>query len=247
MQIILMNFLHEFILFGSPHHLSKISIPFIKIGNSQVVPVSKARSLGVIFDSSMTLKPHVSNIVRSSSFHLRNIGRLRKYLNFSATEQLIHAMVTSRLDNTNALLYGLPKKTLNPLQKLQNTAARILTLSKTSCHITPVLKDLHWLPVTCRIIFKLMLLVYKSLNFCSPTYIVDLLTKYNPVRNLRSSNLSLLKESKANRVWGERSFVVAAPRIWNKLPQDIRQAPSINIFKNKLKTYLMTNAYDNIY
>ena len=87
----------EFLLFGSRQQLSKVSLPFITIGDSQITPSSQARNLGVIFDSTMTLKPHISNIVRVLSFHIRNISRIRKYLNQSAAEQIIHAFVTSRL------------------------------------------------------------------------------------------------------------------------------------------------------
>ena len=89
----------EFLLFGSRQQLSKVSLLFITIGDSQITPSSQARNLGVIFDSTMTLKPHISNIVRVSSFHIRYISRIRKYLNQSAAEQIIHAFVTSRLDN----------------------------------------------------------------------------------------------------------------------------------------------------
>ena len=98
----------EFLLFGSRQQLSKVSLPFITIGDSQITPSSQARNLGVIFDSTMTLKPHISNIVRVSSFHIRNISRIRKYLNQSAAEQIIHAFVTSRLDNGNALFLWSP-------------------------------------------------------------------------------------------------------------------------------------------
>ena len=147
----------------------------------------------------MTLKPHISNIVRVSSFHIRNISRIRKYLNQSAAEQIIHAFVTSRLDNGNALL--------SRLQHIQNTAARVVTLSRKSCHITPILKELHWLPVSQRIVFKLMLI--KSFNDIAPIYISELLKVYTPSRNLRSSNMSLLKEPTSKRTWGDRSFSVA--------------------------------------
>ena len=92
----------EFLLFGSRQQLSKVYLPFIKIGDSQITS-SQARNLGVIFDSTMTLKSHISNIVCVSSFHIRNISRIRKYLNQSAAEQIKHAFVTSRLDNGNAL------------------------------------------------------------------------------------------------------------------------------------------------
>ena len=139
--------------FGSRLQLSKVSLQFITIGDSQITPSSQARNLGVIFDSTMTLKPHISNIVRVSSFHIRNIGRIRK----SAAEQ-IYAFVTSRLDNRSALLYGLPQNQISGLQltaHVQNTAARVVTLSRKSCHITPILKELHWLPVSQKIVFKL--------------------------------------------------------------------------------------------
>ena len=95
----------EFLLFGSRQQLSKVCLPFITIGDSQITSSSQARNLGVIFDSTMTLKPYISNIVHVSSFHIQNISRIRKYLNQSAAEQIIHAFVTSRLDNGNALLY----------------------------------------------------------------------------------------------------------------------------------------------
>ena len=142
----------------------------------------------------MTLKPHISNIVRVSSFHIRNISRIRKYLNQSAAEQIIHAFVTSRLDNGNALFYGLPQNQISRLQHIQkNTAARVVTLYRKSCHITPILKELQWLPVSQRIVFKLMLIVHKSVNNIAPIYISELLKVYTPSRNLRSSNMSLLK------------------------------------------------------
>ena len=190
----------EFLLFGSRQQLSKVSLPFITIGDSQITPSSQARNLGVIFDSTMTLKPHISNIVRVSSFHIRNISQIRKYLNQSAVEQIIHAFVTSRLDNGNALFYGLPQNQISRLQHIQNTAARAVTLSRKSCHITPILKEL--LPVSQRIVFKLMLIVHKSVNNIAPIYISELLKVYTPSRNLRSSNMSLLKEPTSKRTWG---------------------------------------------
>ena len=165
--------------------LSKVSLPFITIGDSQITPSSQARNLGVIFDSTMTLKPHISN-VRVSSFHIINISRIRKYLNQSAAEQIIHAFVTSRLDNGNALFYGIPQNQISRLQHIQNTAARVVTLSRKSCHMTPILKELHWLPVSQRIVFKLMLIVHKSVNNIAPIYISELLFSETPSRNMRS-------------------------------------------------------------
>ena len=107
----------------------------------------------------------------------------------------IHSFITSRLDNNNALLYGLPTNQLYRLQKIQNTAARILTFSRKSCHITPILKELHWLPINERIILKLLLIVYKCTNNVAPFYLTELISKYLPTRTLRSGNMELLKEN----------------------------------------------------
>ena len=166
---------------------------------TSIASASQARNLGVIFYSSMTMKPHISNVIRSSAFQLRHISRIRKYLSRDATEQIIHSFITSRLDNNNALLYGLPANELYRLQKIQNTAARILTFSRKSCHITPILKELHWLPVNQRIVFKLLMIVYKCINNIPPSYLSELLSQYSPTRSLRSGNKQLLQETKSNR------------------------------------------------
>ena len=95
------------------------------------------------------------------------------------------------------VLFALPISNISS-QHIQNTAARVVTLSRKSCHITPILKELHWLPVSQRIVFKLMLTVHKSVNNIAPIYISELLKVYTPSRNLRSSNMSLLKEPTSN-------------------------------------------------
>ena len=88
-----------------------------------------------------------------SYYHLRNISKIRKYLTEEATETRVHTFVSSKLDYCNPLLYGLPKHMISRLQSVQNTAARIVTLTKKFDHITPVLIHLHWLPVHFRILF----------------------------------------------------------------------------------------------
>ncbi len=112
--------------------------------------------------------------------------KIRCFVSSQDLEKLVHAFITSRVDYCNGLLTGLPKKTIRQLQLIQNAAARILTRTRKSEHITPVLGSLHWLPVTFRIDFKVLLLVYKSLNGLGPKYIADMLTEYKPNRPLRS-------------------------------------------------------------
>ena len=94
-----------------------------------------------------------------SQYHLRNIAKIRRYLSEESSQILVHAFISSNLDNCNSLSYGLPKHLLNRLRLIQNTAARIVTLSKRFDHITPILFKLHWLQLNYRTHFKILLLV----------------------------------------------------------------------------------------
>ena len=119
----------------------------IKIGG-------EARNLGVIFDKHLTMSGHVKNLCRTASLAIRNIGRIRKYLDQPITERLVHAFVSSTFDYCNSVLYGLPARQLRKLQRPQNSAARLVTKAKRRDHITPVLRQWHWLPINQRIVFK---------------------------------------------------------------------------------------------
>uniref|UniRef100_A0A671TXF6 Reverse transcriptase domain-containing protein n=1 Tax=Sparus aurata TaxID=8175 RepID=A0A671TXF6_SPAAU len=115
------------------------------------------KNLGVLFDSELDFIPHIRNSTKIGFYHLKNIARVRPFLSLASTEVLIHAFISSRLDYCNALLSGLPKKSISQLQLLQNSAARVLTKTRKRAHITPVLESLHWLPVRFRIDFKVLL------------------------------------------------------------------------------------------
>ncbi len=142
------------------------------------------------------------------------------------------------IDYCNALLAGASKATLNKLQVVQNSAARILTRTRMRDHITPVLESLHWLPVSFRVDFKILMLTYKALHGLAPQYLSELLIPYTPTRDLRSSETGLLTVPLTRlRSMGDRAFSSLAPKLWNSLPIEIRQAKTISTFKSRLKTH----------
>ena len=111
-------------------------------------------------------------------------------------------------------------------------------------HISPVLKSLHWLPVSVRIEFKILLLTFRALHGQAPSYIRDLLCPYVPSRRLRSLDQGLLMVPRTRfRTRGDRSFQAVAPKLWNDLPLSIRSLDSVDAFKSELKTHLFLQAF----
>ena len=234
----------ELLVISSDRMKDKAHVPGLTVGSNVVQPSSAVRNLGAMFDDNMKMIKHVHSLSQKAHFHLRNIRSIRKCLAKRATEQLIHAFVSSTLDNGNALLYGLPASLLVKLQRVPNTAARIVTLTPRIDHITPILKDLHWLPVKYRVQFKIIFLVWRLLNNMGPSYIRDMLSLYTPSRALRSkSEYKLVIPKTRLKSCGDRAFSVAVPTLWNKLPLTIRRAQTIDAFKQALKTFLFSLAY----
>ncbi len=197
----------------------------------------------MILETDLSFSSHVKAVTKSAYYHLKNIARIRCFVSSHDLEKLVHAFITSRVDYCNGLLTGLPKKSIRQLQLIQNAAARILTRTRKSEHITPVLRSLHWLPVTFRIDFKVLLLVYKSLNGIGPKYMADMLTEYKPNRPLRSLGSSQLEIPRVHTKQGESAFSYYAARSWNQLPEEIRCAKTLATFKSRLKTHLFSCAF----
>ena len=146
--------------------------------NISVIQIKLSILFGIFYlinvmncDAHMQMDAHISHICRTTHFHLRITGAIRNLPTDSATEQLIHYLVTSQLDYRNSLLNGVPDYKLKRIQRMQNIAARIVSRCPYRDHITPVLESLHWLPVKYRILFKLLLLTYKGLNGLGPGYL----------------------------------------------------------------------------
>ncbi len=213
--------------------------PEVRIGNATIIPSSKAKNLGVIMDPSLCMNYHVNNVVKNAMFGIRKIGQIRHFLTKESTAKLVHAFVTSKLDMCNSLLFGLSDADITKIQRVQNTAARLVLRVSRREHITPALESLHWLPIKQRSMYKILLITFKALNGMAPVFISELLALYKPSRTLRSASERLLCVVKPKtKFYGERSYIHAAAKLWNSLPSDIRHSSSLSKFKSKLKTHL---------
>ncbi|KAK5928564.1 hypothetical protein CgunFtcFv8_013618 [Champsocephalus gunnari] len=215
----------------------------INISTSVVSTTQTARNLGVILDNNLSFTANIAATTRCCRYTLYNIRKIRPQLTQKAMQLLVQALVTSRLDYCNSLLAGLPACAIRPLQLIQNAAARLVFNLPKFSHTTPLLRSLHWLPVTAIFHFKTLVLAYHAANGSGPSYIQDMVKLYTPARALRSASAKRLA---APSLRGgpkfpsakTRGFDILAPKWWNELPIDIRTAESLHIFRGRLKTHL---------
>ncbi len=211
----------------------------IQLGSSTITPSASIRNLGVIFDDQLTFKEHIAKTARSCRFALHNISKIRPFLTEHVAQLLVQALVISRLDYCNAFLAGLPSNTIKPLQMIQNAAARLVFNEPKRAHVTPLFVSLHWLPVAARIKFKTLMIAYRTTTGSAPSYFHSLLQIYIRSRSLRSaSERRLVVPSQRGSKSLSRTFSFTVPDWWNDLPTPIRNARSLLIFKQQLKTHL---------
>lgn len=235
----------EVIHFTSRYNKNHNLLSEFSLDSTSINVSDKVLNLGIILDKNLTMSAQINRTCQKARMAIKAIGRMRKYLSLNDLKRLVNALVISRLDYANSTLYGVPKYQLEKLQRVQNAAGRLITGIKKFEHITSALMGLHWLPIEYRIKFKILLLVYKSLNGLAPDYLSGLIKEYRPVRALRSSHRSLLHIPKVNGVtYGQRAFSYAAPELWNLIPDIIKSSESIIKFKSALKTYYFKAAYN---
>ena len=238
----------ECMLFGSANTLKKYEhFQKITIGSSSVDVVTVVRNLGVYIDNRLSMKNHILHVVKTCNYHIRNIAFIRKYLSEDTLKTVICNHVLSRLDYCNSVYYGLPNYLLRKLQSIQNRAARLIKGLRSRDRITPTLIELHWLPTKARIEFKILLLVYKVLKYNEPEYLRNSLEFYRPETNItvrHASETYRLSEPRTNCKLGERSFGHCAPRLFNKLPFNVKDLQVEKKFKSELKTLLFSRSYN---
>ena len=229
------------IIFLYPPHLKKVpKLNGVFVNDNCIRFSNKVKLLGVHIDNELNFDHHVSTVVSSCMFHLKNISKIKRFLKTDELKKLVHAFMSSKLDYCNSLLYGINASSLSKLQAVQNRAARLVLGLPARATVTDnMLQDLHWLKVECRIIFKICLLVHKYFIDAAPAWLSRNLVLIN-------TNERLLHDIYLNSKSGRRSFSYAAPRFWNRLPKATRLLNDAEKFKKSLKTVLFTNANDII-
>jgi len=254
----------EFLLIGLRKQLDKIH-------NSSVETTHSARNVGFIFHEHLTFSYQISAFSKACYYHIRQLRCIHPYLDSNTACTIATSIVHSKLDYCNSLYYNLPKSQITHLQQIQNSLARAVVKAPKCCHITPILRSLHWLKITEHIEYKLLSLTYKVLTTTQPPYLHNLIS-FQPPRSTRSSSRVTLARpptSSSLRIT-DRSFRYASPCLWNQLPSSLCQphsspsvsdlpvhasatsyflisplSPSISLslFHSRLKTYLFQKSF----
>ena len=150
-------------------------------------------------------------------------------------QTFVTSYILSWLDYCNCLLMGTPNSAIQPLQKVQNFAARLILMAACYHHSTTILQKLHWLPISQNIKYKVACLRFHAINGSSPTDLSELLCIYTPSHTFHSSSDSrMLKIQQYKcKTHGFHTFTYFGPYVWNSLQQDIRQCSTLPSFKTK--------------
>ena len=172
-----------------------------------------------------------------SIYHTRALRYIRPALTDEMAQSVAVALVQSRLDYANSLLLNTSVSNTRKLQSMQNQLARTVLWRSVDQSSTQLLKQLHWLPVICRMKYKIGLITHNVLNTGQPAYLRSLLTHYQLTRTLRSADQHLLTVPNLKTEFARRAFSFVSPTTWNDIPLEIRQLSSVNTFKSQLKTH----------
>ena len=219
----------------------------VVVGTVSITPVRSVRDLGIFIDSDVSMRTHITKTVSSCFAVLRRIRSIRRSVTRPVLQSLVVSLVLTRLDFGSATLAGLPRQLLDRLQSVMNAAARLVYAARKYDHVTPLLRDLHWLCVPERIDYRLAVLAFRCQHGLAPGYLsVDIhrVADDESRRRLRSASTSKLHVPKTkNKTIGDRAFPVAAARVWNSLSPALAQASSLTSFKRGLKTELFARSY----
>ena len=182
--------------------------------------------------------------MQSCNYHIRALRHIRPLLSYDLACQIACSIVASRLDYCNSILYNTSVTNILRLQRVQNNLARVVCRASARANSIPLLQKLHWLPIEHRTKYKIATITFNVFHNNSPSYLRNRLSHYEPTRTLRSSDANLLSiPSTVNQLTDcSKAFHCSAPAVWNSLSFSTRSAPSLDLFKERLKTELFNTA-----
>jgi len=237
----------EVIWCSSPRRQYQIPTTPLVVGSDLITPVNSVRDLGIHIESDLSMRTHVTKSVSACFSMLRQIRSIRRSVTRPVLRSIVSSLVLSRLDYGCATLAGLPARLTDRLQSVLNAAARLVYSARKFDHVTPLLRDLHWLRVPQRIEYRLAVHAFLGLHGMAPSYLACELRRVPDVASrgqLRSSSTNPLTVPTSRHVTiGDRTFSVVAGRVRNDLPAGNTSLSSAQVFRRELKTELFRRSF----
>ena len=199
-----------------------------------------AKNLGILIDDELSFEPQVNKVVKSCFNIIRKLWSIKRFLTIEHLQTLICSYIFSKIDYCNCLYYGINQSTLDKLQRVQNSAARLIRKIDGNLTLDEVFKKFHWLKVHERILYKILVIVHKCLIQKAPPSLCLLVSYAESDRTMK------LCETRVKTKFGDRAFSHVGPKLWNMLPWAVRKVNITDVFKKSLKSYLIVNGTDFI-
>ena len=226
----------KLLLLGTPQMLARVPKGFgVTLLSTEVLPSCSAKDLEVIVDSHLSFDEHVTEVVSKCIGSLCQINRVKHLFDRSTLVTIINLLVFSKLFYCSSMWASTTKKNIARLQKVQNFAARIVTGARKYHHITPILKELHWLPVAKQLEVRDTPMAFKCIERLAPTSLCNKFTTRSQVHTRNTRNNDKLNIPFFRSATGQRSFSFRAVQLWNDLPESLINMESFNVFKNASK------------
>ena len=241
----------EVIWFSSRRNLKNIPSYSVRVLESNIFPSKSVRNLGISMDRDLMMSTQISKTIQMCFTSPRQIRYIEGYLTMDSLKTLASVLILSRIDYGNMASVSLPKVATQSIQSIVNTTARLITGVRKDDHITPVLKELHWLKNDERIEYKIALQMYKCSSNEGLAYLTrDIITvAYVPEKQkLRSAKSKDVVPNKYKlKSLGLRRFSVSGSKLWNKLPNSLKFTSSTKLFCRSLRTYLFNKSFPSSY
>ena len=225
----------KLLIMAPPSVQLEIVIRGIFIGKDCIRFVDSAKNLGIILDNILSFESQINKVVKVCFAMLKKLHQVKGYLSKEDLQELVCSLIFSQMDYCNSLYNGVNSTLMTKLQHVQNCAAKLIMKRRIPAGgMDTVLKDLHWLKVKFRCMYKLLLIVHHRVHNRAPNEIISLLPYADSGRTMN------LRESKSSNKYGDKAFSHVGPKMWNLLPRTVRDVVDTAAFKKALKTYLMT-------
>lgn len=210
----------------------------ISIDNSHIIPCNHVKNLGVYIDSTMTFEKHINEITKKVNGILFYLNRIKDNFDMQTRKIVVQSLALSVLYYCLEI-YGKTNDTLlHNIQKLQNFASKVTVGAKKYDHVTPIINKLEWMTISQQLTFEVAVTTFKAQNNLYPNWFSQFPT-INDISNSTTRQQNDLYVPRTRTDYGARSLKVSGPKIWNDLPNLVRDSNNLPVFKGRLKKHIL--------